>query len=89
MSKVMPGSIPAPNSGSIMEKIRKMLVAKWGKPTKKKHFKKDCAVSIPLKLFFSFHILNIVLTANRQIGTVNFSEEFNENSRRYFLFFLL
>ncbi len=31
--KAMPGSILAPNSGSIMEK-RKIKVAKWGKPTK-------------------------------------------------------
>jgi hypothetical protein len=29
--KAKPGSIPAPNSGSIMKKIK---VAKWGKPTK-------------------------------------------------------
>ncbi len=32
--KAMPGSISAPNSGSIMEKTRKM-VAKWAKPIKK------------------------------------------------------
>jgi hypothetical protein len=32
--KAMPGSIPAPNSGSILEKIRKIKVAKWSKPTK-------------------------------------------------------
>ncbi len=32
--KATPGSIPAPNSGSFIEKIRKILVAKWGKPTK-------------------------------------------------------
>ncbi len=37
--KAMPESIPAPNSGSIMEKIRKIQVAKWGKPTEKKTFK--------------------------------------------------
>jgi hypothetical protein len=41
----MPGSIPAPNSGSFVEKQkRKIYVAKWGKPTKKlkeKTFKKD------------------------------------------------
>jgi hypothetical protein len=40
--KAMTGSIPAPNSGSIMEKIRKILVTKWGKPTKKN-----------IKIFFS------------------------------------
>jgi hypothetical protein len=34
--KAIAGSISAPNSGSIMKKIRikKILVAKWGKPTK-------------------------------------------------------
>jgi hypothetical protein len=32
--KAMPGSIPAPNFGSIMEKIRKIKVAKWGKSKK-------------------------------------------------------
>ncbi len=32
----MPGSIPAHNSGSFMEKIRKIQVAKWGKQTKTK-----------------------------------------------------
>ncbi len=37
--KAMPGSIPAHNSGSIMEKIRKIQIAKWGKPTKKHFFK--------------------------------------------------
>jgi hypothetical protein len=39
--KAMPGSIPAPNSGTIMEKNKKIYVAKWGKPTKnikKKNF---------------------------------------------------
>ncbi len=34
--KTMRESIPAPNSGSIMEKIRKIKVAKWAKQTKKK-----------------------------------------------------
>ncbi len=39
--KAMPGSIPAPNSGSIVEKkIRKIQVAKWGKLTKN-HLKKN------------------------------------------------
>jgi hypothetical protein len=38
--KAMPGSISAPNSGSIMETIRKIQLAKWGKPTKK-HLKKN------------------------------------------------
>ncbi len=33
--KAMPELIPAPNSGSIMEKIRKIQVAKWGKLAKK------------------------------------------------------
>jgi hypothetical protein len=33
--KAMPGSIPAPNSGSFMEKIKNIYVARWGKPTKK------------------------------------------------------
>jgi hypothetical protein len=33
--KAMPGSIPAPNSGSFVEKVRKIKVAKRGKPTKK------------------------------------------------------
>jgi hypothetical protein len=34
--KAMPGSIPAPNSGSFVEKN---IGSKWGKPTKNKHFK--------------------------------------------------
>ncbi len=33
--KAMPGSIPAPNSGSFVEKIGKLQVAIWDKPTKK------------------------------------------------------
>ncbi len=37
--KAMPGLIPACNSGSFMEKIRKIEVGKWGKP-RKKTFKK-------------------------------------------------
>jgi hypothetical protein len=33
--KAMPGSIPGTNSGSFVDKIRKIYVAKWGKPTRK------------------------------------------------------
>jgi len=32
--KAMPGSIPTPNSGSLL-KNKKIQVAKWGKPKKK------------------------------------------------------
>ncbi len=38
--KAMPGSIPAPKSGWFVKKIRKIQVAKWGKPTKI-HLKKN------------------------------------------------
>ncbi len=34
--KAMPGSIPAPNSGTYVGKIRKIKVAKQGKPKYKK-----------------------------------------------------
>ncbi len=42
--KALPGLIPAPNSGSFVEKVRKIQVAKWGKPTK--NFKKLYLVNI-------------------------------------------
>ncbi len=39
--KAMPGLIPANNSGSFVDKIRKIYVAKWGKPTRKTFKKKE------------------------------------------------
>jgi hypothetical protein len=46
----MPGSIPAPNSGSFVEKNKKNISCQIGQADKKKHLKKPFIISVEIPI---------------------------------------